>query len=199
MKRSLTTLSLCLLPVLCMAQANLTEITQSQYAINRTGMTVLGSWAIANIGIGFFRMQQTSGEAYHFNQMNAMWNTVNVGLAAVGFFTAGQILDNQSLSAVLGFQNRFEKILLVNAALDVGYMITGLYLKERSKNSVKNTERFAGFGKSLILQGGFLLVFDTVMYLVHHTNNDALMKAVDALAFNYSPTMGISAGLSLQF
>ena len=34
-----------------------------------------------------------------------------------------------------------QKILLLNAGLDVGYMLGGLYLTERSKNTEKNPER----------------------------------------------------------
>jgi hypothetical protein len=63
------------------------------------------------------------------------------------------------------FQN-LERTLIFNSGLDIAYIATGLYLRERGKNELNLTrsEQFQGFGKSLMLQGGFLLVFDALFY-----------------------------------
>ena len=58
-----------------------------------------------------------------------------------------------------------EKILLFNAGLDIGYIGAGFYLAERSKSTVNKPNRLKGFGQSLILQGSFLLVFDSLFYI----------------------------------
>ena len=50
--------------------------------------------------------------------------------------------------------------------LDVCYMLAGAILKNRAgKMSSENQARNIGFGNSLILQGGFLFVFDGVFVL----------------------------------
>jgi hypothetical protein len=93
--------------------------------------------------------------------MNAYWNVVNLGIAVFGFWQASQV-------AVLNFwevlvaQQEIEKILLANAALDFGYIALGLYLIERGRRMEK--EKWIGFGKSILLQGAFLLLFDAILY-----------------------------------
>ena len=89
-----------------------------------------------------------------------------------------------------------EKILLFNAGLDVAYVMGGLYLNERGKNATDTQKRdqLRGFGKAVVLQGGFLLVFDTVMYLVHHQHLNRAESLFDNLTFT-----GNSAGLILRF
>ena len=62
--------------------------------------------------------------------------------------------------------------MLFNAGLDVGYVFGGLYLNERGQRLVN--EQTQGFGKSLVLQGSFLLVFDVVQYCLHHANGKNL-------------------------
>jgi len=58
----------------------------------------------------------------------------------------------------------FNKILLLNAGLDVGYVLGGLYLTERAKNLSKGQNMLKGYGQSIMLQGAFLFVFDLVLY-----------------------------------
>lgn len=64
-----------------------------------------------------------------------------------------------------------QNFLLLNAGLDVAYIATGFYLKERAKNS-SSPERLRGYGNSLLLQGGFLLAFDIAFYFIHQNNAD---------------------------
>ena len=71
-------------------------------------------------------------------------------------------------------QYKIQKILLFNAGLDIGYMLGGAYLIERSKNTANNPERLRGFGKSIILQGGFLFAYDLITYFTLAADNDQL-------------------------
>jgi hypothetical protein len=65
--------------------------------------------------------------------------------------------------------NSLQNFLLLNAGLDVAYIATGLYVKERSKNS-SSSERLIGYGNSLLLQGGSLLLFDVSLFFIHQNN-----------------------------
>lgn len=137
--------------------------------LTRGGMTVLGSWAVGNIGFSGVQYFRTSGSTKSFHQMNVMWNCVNLGLAVPGFLGAGPgSADSLSLAESIHEQHAIEKILLVNAGLDVGYVMTGFFLRERSKTAAKRNDMLKGFGNSLLLQGGFLLIFDSVFYYVQH-------------------------------
>ena len=55
---------------------------------------------------------------------------------------------------------------LINAGLDVAYMGTGFLLRHLSTRNYKRPELLLGYGNSVILQGGFLFLFDGVMYLI---------------------------------
>ncbi|MEZ4981724.1 MAG: hypothetical protein R2769_09095 [Saprospiraceae bacterium] len=44
--------------------------------------------------------------------------------------------------------------------MDVAYIAAGAYLIEKGKNADENADLWKGFGQSIALQGGFLLLFD---------------------------------------
>lgn len=83
---------------------------------------------------------------------------------------------------------------MFNAGLDVGYVLGGLYLTERAKSAAKNPERLRGFGQSIVLQGGFLFVFDLAMYLIvnHHG------RLLEPLLKNVTLTGGLT-GVGLRW
>jgi len=138
--------------------------------INETAMLVLGGWAVGNILVGTYGNFKATGEAKYFHQFNAMWNVVNLGIAAFGYFNAVNS-DPSSMTnlEIIKDYNSLQNFLLLNAGLDVAYIATGLYLKERSKNS-SSSERLRGYGNSLLLQGGFLLLFDVSLFFIHQNN-----------------------------
>ena len=152
---------------------NLDQIRSFEHernSINKTGMIVLGSWAVGNILIGAYGNYKTSGDTKYFHQFNAMWNVVNLGIAAFGYFNAaGSDPNSMTATQILNEYNSLQNFRLLNAGLDVAYMVTGMYLKERAKNS-PNPERLRGYGKSLLLQGGFLLAFDVALFFIHQNN-----------------------------
>ena len=157
-----------------LAQDNFSDQLQSfhhqRININETAMLVLGGWAAGNIFAGTYGNFKSSGEAKYFHQFNAMWNVINLGIATFGYFNA----VNSDPSSMTNLQiikdfNSLQNLLLLNAGLDAAYIATGFYLKERAKNS-SSSERLRGYGNSLLLQGGFLLLFDVALYFVHQNN-----------------------------
>jgi hypothetical protein len=177
-------------------QESLDSLNISRNTINRAGMLTLGTWAIGNIASGLFLRANTKGDAKYFHEMNAAWNVINLGLATAGYIGSLNLDIGLSLSETLSEQASIEKILLFNAGLDVGYVMAGFYLRERSKNVQNNRERLSGYGKSLILQGAFLFGFDVVMYLLHGQNSSRLKELLENVDVSLLP--GILS-LSLKF
>lgn len=162
---------------------NIDQFNENRLDITKSGMIVLGSWAVINIASSPILSSQSKGSRKYFHQMNGYWNVVNLALAGSGLY--GAITGNfegLSVSETLTEQLRLEKILLFNSALDIGYMLGGLYLIERSKNTGKNPERLKGFGQSVILQGGFLFAFDLIFYAVLNNHGKGLMDIIDKVA-----------------
>lgn len=159
---------------LILAQDNFSDQLQSfhhqRMNINETAMLVLGGWAAGNILVGTYGNFKASGEAKYFHQFNAMWNVVNLGIATFGYLNAvnSDPASMTNLEIIKDF-NSLQNLLLLNAGLDAAYIATGFYLKERAKKS-SSSERLRGYGNSLLLQGGFLLLFDVTLYFVHQNN-----------------------------
>jgi hypothetical protein len=166
------------------AQQEIQEINNQRNEINLTGMKILGGWALANMAIGSVSYFKTSGKSKYFHQMNVYWNIVNLGLATAGYFGAKADLNQQlSLAKSVKDQHQIEKILLLNAGLDIGYIATGFFLKERGEN--KSSDRLKGYGNSLLLQGAFLLIFDAGMYAIHTNNGKGLDKILEKVSANF--------------
>jgi hypothetical protein len=153
------------LPVAAQDLTDLEGFNQTRLDYNQQGMLILGTWAVVNLVLGAVASFRMRGQTQAFHQMNAYWNVVNLGIAAYGFWQASQVavLD---FWEVLVAQQQIEKILLANAALDFGYIALGLFLIERGRRLEK--DKWLGFGKSIVLQGAFLLLFDSILYGFQH-------------------------------
>ena len=163
-------------------QLNLDQFNKYKQQINKSGLLVIGSWSAANIIYGSIASSKANGSARYFHQMNAIWNTVTLGLSTIGYLSAKKE-DGLTYSSTLRKQAAIEKIFLVNAGLDVAYIATGFYMKERAKSNLENKDKNKGYGESIILQGSVLLLFDIIMYGVHNKHGDQLFKLADKLTF----------------
>lgn len=148
------------------------EFNKAKTKVNQKGMLVLGSWGAANVigsGIGAF---STEGETQAFHQMNVGWGIINTGIATLSL--AGNKNAKTDLSQVETIKQleATKRLFLFNAALDVAYMATGAYMIEKAKSidDTKRSDQLSGFGKSFILQGAGLMIFDAVMYSIHTKN-----------------------------
>ncbi|MDR9398271.1 DUF6992 family protein [Salibacter sp.] len=170
------------------SQTELETFNQKRQHIVTTGMYVLGGWAVANMVTGGIGYGTSSGEARYFHQMNMMWNTVNLGLSASSLLFRDDLPT--TLKGSLEAQQNIEHLLLFNAGLDVAYITAGFYLKERAKRG-NRYDRFTGYGNSLLLQGGFLLLFDGVMYFTLRNHGSSIGKILEHVQFS-SNSVGVS-------
>lgn len=163
---------------------SLDQFNANRNQINATAMLTLGGWAISNIAVNTaFYAGAKEDEHKYFYQMNAAWNVINLAIAGFGYYGSTNPDGGLSLYASLQEQAAIEKILLFNAGLDVAYIMTGFYLIERSKNSAKYSNQLKGYGKSLILQGGFLFAFDLVVYYLQHQNHKLAANLLSNMYF----------------
>lgn len=177
-----------------LAGSNFSSDYADNLKINNTGMMVLGTWAIANIATGAYGWSNYRGEKMYFHQMNLFWNVVNfsiAGIAIYGNYTFDYMqLPNEELLAKM---LKTERILLINTALDFGYMTTGFLMRNFASGSEKRQQLLKGYGSSIILQGAFLLVFDLVLYGVLKTHRQSFS---DALSISFIPEI---KGLDFNF
>ncbi len=170
---------------------SLTTFNQQRIDLNTKGMYILSGWAISNIAVGSIGYFKSSGSTKYVHQMNVGWNLINLAIAGGALYQYGQADPTTfSLAQSLNEAQSIEQILLLNIGLNVGYMATGGFLWERGLR--KSKDRFIGYGQSLIIQGGFLLLFDSTLYLLNQTNNeklDMILKTVSIQGTQLSVTI----------
>jgi hypothetical protein len=171
------------------------SIAISRANLNKTNMYVLGAWAGANILQGTISASNTTGSDHFFHQMNAYWNIANLAIATVGLLSIKkQMTGPHSLERNVKEQYQLEKIIVFNGGLDLAYLATGLYLKERG--SRLNKDQLNGYGTSLLVQGSFLLLFDIIQYTGHRRNGKLLEKNMANWQFGAT---GTGLGLAYRF
>ncbi|HVV53919.1 MAG TPA: hypothetical protein VHC47_01255 [Mucilaginibacter sp.] len=160
-------------------QDSLKIFNADRVKITSNGMAILGGWGVANLGTGAIGWaNSTTPESRYFYQMNLVWGAANFGAALLGY-TGTQKHKKQSLTAAetIKEQERIQKIFFVNGCLDIAYLGTGLYLKLNGDS--RNSPEMKGYGESLLLQGGFLLIFDGLMYKSEKANGNKLHQFLE--------------------
>ena len=165
----------------------LIKFEKERIGYSKKSMVVLAGWSAANMIVSGIATNTSNIEMRYFHQMNVMWGGINLAIAGLGYWGAGrEKIDNPTLADVLKHQNRIEKTYLINAGLDVVYIGSGLLMNQLSDNQ-KNPAKFKGYGNSIMLQGGFLLLYDAVIYAIHRKHGKKLKGLVDKVQLGGGP------------
>ena len=171
----------------------LQNFNKERTQIDKRLMIGLGSWATSNFvfsGIGWTTVPKS--EAYYFHQMNVLWNTVNLALAIPGYFKAKNDNRALTLNETKKIQRKTQNIFLLNTGLDVVYISSGFLLRNSAQSNLSQKDRFNGFGNALILQGGFLFIFDLTAYAIHkcHANKSLNKLELSPNGFGFTWKIG---------
>lgn len=131
----------------------------------RMAMNVLLTWGSVNLAAGVVGSISAEDNQITntFSAVTLSFGAVNTTLGLLGIRrTDKHIKSLPSLADGYSDLRKTRNILLVNAGLDVGYVVAGLLLQDRSLGRNSNIDRRRGFGYGLIVQGGALLIFDSV-------------------------------------
>tara|TARA_Y100000589_G_scaffold193120_1_gene182803 strand:+ start:13431 stop:13967 length:537 start_codon:yes stop_codon:yes gene_type:complete len=137
------------------------------FKIQQQSTLVFSGWSILNIGISPLCSKNlfnpvTSNEHFHLSNFN--WNLFNAGFAGLSHYSVyTNSQKNWSIPDLNKRKKRLERVLAVNVALDFIYIASGFLLKHATNpDDLVNYPAFNGGGNSLILQGGFLLIYDSL-------------------------------------
>jgi len=122
----------------------------------RNANRVLGGWSVLSMGTGAFQLTSPNPFIKAMGLQNLIWGAVDGGIALYG---SHQLLSNSWESKDLKIEReKFRKILLINSLLDIGYLVLGFGLANASNS------KWHGHGQGILIQGGFLLLFDGINY-----------------------------------
>ncbi len=165
----------------------LIKFEKERIGYSKKSMVVLAGWSAANMIVSGIATNTSNTEMRYFHQMNVMWGGINLAIAGLGYWGAGrEKIDNPTLADVLKHQNRIEKTYLINAGLDVVYIGSGFAMNQLSDNQ-KNPAKFKGYGNSIMLQGGFLLLYDAIIYATHRKHGKKLKGFVEKVQLGGGP------------
>lgn len=191
-KRVVMSAILLLTAITVMAQDGARTFGEASLAANNTGMYILGGWALANMAAGAYGWASFEGERKYFSQMNLFWNVVNLSIAGIALYSSYSTdLITAGTEEILAKHLKTEKLFLINSGLDVGYLGAGFLMRHLSGRTEKRADLLKGYGNAVILQGGFLLVFDLVMYFVFNDIRPGNIEPTAALINGEALAAGI--------
>lgn len=160
------------MPASAVAAVDIASLFMTREVLLGRGLAVLTAWVLLNlVGSGYYLANSDRRhERFYFHGMNVGWGLVNAGLAAWGILQLHFVAPAGLVPAELLQSQLFnENLFLLNAGLDTAYIMTGYYLRTLALVPGQALPvRLLGFGRSLWVQGGFLLVFDATMWSILH-------------------------------
>jgi len=198
MKKAIIIILVVLFCTSVFAQDSLKYYNNLRINTTSSGMKALGSWGILNLGAGaiwgwngkkttiYIDLSGTqvtssktiSQEGQYFFQMNTIWGAADFGIAMLGYVGVQKYRrKNLNAAETLEQQKKLEKIFLINGALDIAYLGTGTYLKLAGDS--RKSPIMKGYGESILMQGGFLLIFDGIMYHAEKGNGNRLRNFLE--------------------
>ena len=182
-------------PATAAATGETLRFNQDRRRLQLGGMLTLTTWAVANLSggaVGFFTSED---ERKFFHQMNALWNLVNLPLGIVGLVSAvREDPRERDAAAAREASRKQQRVYLINTALDLVYIMGGGL--SWALGAQHEVPRAVGYGQSVVLQGGFLLLFDGVMTALHERR---LKRFNRSQRVRLAPTLSVGpTGASLR-
>jgi hypothetical protein len=141
-------------------KGELARINSERERFERRAMTALLGWGAANTAAGTALLFTDWHDA---GLMTFSWGAINAGIALLAI-RGRNLLDpaDPGLADFLRREQQFQRIVAVNAGLNVSYITAGLLLQHYGGQC-----RTRQFGSAVALQGLFLLAFDS--YLLYRS------------------------------
>lgn len=144
------------------------------YTFQRRTLPVLLGWAAGSIVAGGLWWRSSQQWLRGLGSQFLGWGLIDGLIALFGLrsaienttkFGQGEISSTEMQTQT----QRFERILWVNTSLDIGYLLFGGWFINRARG---NDQR-RGIGWGIILQGGFLFIWDLLLLLLLRLKRNA--------------------------
>lgn len=134
------------------------------FAYQQRRLGILKAWGLGSMVAGLASLLHPAQNVRHAGLQALTWGAIDAALALLGRRgarrKAQQAQQGSLSSADIAREIRtFRRILLFNSALDVGYVLGGLWLLRTAGERPSRQ----GMGLGIIVQGLFLLVYDALL------------------------------------
>jgi len=142
------------------------NIKKNFYKQQQNSLLLLSGWSATNLvasPIFCKNLYSAESKSDYFHQMNFNWNLINAGICGVSHFLVHR--DSRkpwNLNNISNRKSKAEKSITFNMGLDILYVITGFVLNKTANESKGNLNINKGYGNSLMIQGGYLLLYDAI-------------------------------------
>jgi len=175
------------------------QLSQLRVDAERAHLWRVAAWGGLNVAGGLLLVGASDRDErearWSFGAMSAGWGLVNVGIAAAGLW-GGPGEPTGTLATALDDERFLHDVLLLNLGLNVAYSAVGTTMLAAGYRDVSNADRWRGFGTSLIVQGGGLLVLDGVAFFASRARLADLIGVAGDLSARALPT---GLALTLRF
>ncbi len=156
----------------------LVKVNDERSNANRQAMWVLNGWAAGNIASGlsgWISAEDPEWRAFH--SMNFLFNVVNLGLGVNGLILHSTMPRDRDLAASRAASESDQIQSLINVGLGPVYFVAGAIMLWRGHAS--DSALLRGWGKSVLIQGAFLFIFDIALFLVNNSLGAPLRAGTD--------------------
>lgn len=159
------------------------EYDRQRIVKNFKGARVLGCMGITSMVAGGTGLAVAkSPEWRYFHGTNVAWGAINTGIAAWGIARAHkQAAEKHSISLAYHRYRADKRALLINSALDMAYISTGLIMANYGVTAKTNAPLLTGAGRSIATQGMMLLLFDYFLFAAHQRSNSKWVMLMDEI------------------
>ena len=119
-------------------------------------------WSMASVALGAWLQRSDVPNRRAFAQQSIAWGAIDGALAIAGWIGAQRkAADPQNHHVHIQRQeaSKLRRLLWINAALDVLYILVGVWLAIRNDQERRS---WRGHGWGIAVQGVFLLLFDSI-------------------------------------
>jgi hypothetical protein len=146
----------------------LARVNTDRNHANQQGMSVLIGWGVASMAVGGAGWMTSNDKEWQaFHMMNFLVGVVDAGLGVAGLLQAFGNPRALDLEASRAASQSNQVTYLVNVGLDVAYTVLGAILLKFGHTT--DSWLLRGWGKSLLIQGIFLVLFDSAMFIFTNT------------------------------
>jgi hypothetical protein len=155
------------------AQTNIADYSNAYYHLNRNGAISLVMWGGINVVMGGTQINVAEGTQRFFHEMNIYAGSAILSAATIWWWTNRDAKLYNSTAAQYK-QAQIQRNLVLTTIAGTTSLFLGIVMWQQGDRALRQR----GYGASLMMHSGFLLLVDTLLLIGHFGNGKKLTSGV---------------------